>query len=305
MKALILVVLTSIASQISAQDVTQYFHAVHNAIPSDTAFNQTIDNLWAHTVEMQQASGDSILDLKKNYAERLYRYYENHPNELTAEKAALYHFFILNMVDDHAKILSRFPDNRFSDNLWIAVFPIYRRAFLAVNQDDMGLLFANLQGIQSELEEPYIRQFLSRILGLEVGDQAPPIHKLDLDGQAVVLKGRVVLVDFWATWCKPCIAALPKMESLYERFGQRSNFLILGISRDKQEQTLRAYLDQHHLPWRHIFDGLRQEGDIAGQWQINFIPRYLLLDRQGTVRYSSHELDEPILVEMIEALLRR
>ena len=106
-----------------------------------------------------------------------------------------------------------------------------------------------------------------------------------LDGRNVdlqTLRGKVVLVDFWATWCGPCLQQMPVLKRLYAEHHARG-FEIIGVSLDRAENKdkLIAYLAREQLDWPQHFDGRVWEGDLAVRYAINAAPTTLLLDRQG------------------------
>jgi len=116
------------------------------------------------------------------------------------------------------------------------------------------------------------------------------------------LKGKVVLLDFWATWCKPCIAQFPKMRQWLETYGARG-LVIIGVT-DYSSQTrddIVAFLDKHKLPWPVAID---PEKRTQMDYGVSPIPHTVLIDRAGMVRLShvgGKELEQ--VEKRIESLL--
>jgi thiol-disulfide isomerase/thioredoxin len=101
-----------------------------------------------------------------------------------------------------------------------------------------------------------------------------------VDGRTVdfgELRGEVVLLDFWATWCKPCREATPHLERLHRRM-EGKPFAIVGVSADRDREALDAYLAEEGLPWPQIWDGSRQ---VTRAFGVDSWPSYLVIDHEG------------------------
>lgn len=130
---------------------------------------------------------------------------------------------------------------------------------------------------------------------IEIGQPAPEFSMIDFAGTRLRLsdfRGQIVLLYFWATWCRPCLADLPHLLNAYRKFqshedtrAKRSVFNIIGISLDEDRAALQKFLDNHDMPWRQLFDGQGWKMQVAQQYRISSLPRTLLLDGQGVIRY--------------------
>lgn len=110
-------------------------------------------------------------------------------------------------------------------------------------------------------------------------------YTVDLEGKPISLadyRGKVVLIDFWATWCPPCLAEIPNIKAVYEKYHDEG-FEVIGISFDMEEAALRRFVKENELPWRQIFDGKGRESTLKKQYGIGPIPAPFLLDREGKV----------------------
>ena len=121
---------------------------------------------------------------------------------------------------------------------------------------------------------------------LDMLGQPLDLNFKDLAGREVNLKnyaGQVVLLDFWATWCGPCRAALPEMKELYARY-QARGFEILGISLDKDKDVLQKFIAEEKMPWPQYYDGLGWDNKLSKKFEISSIPAVWLVDKKGVLR---------------------
>ena len=126
---------------------------------------------------------------------------------------------------------------------------------------------------------------------------------VDLEGKPISLadyRGKVVLLDFWATWCVPCIAEMPNVRAVYEKYHTKG-FEVIGISFDLDETALHKFIKENQLPWRQIFAGERRRSSVAQKYRIKGIPTQFLIDREGkviSVNARGKALGELVAAEM-------
>ena len=121
--------------------------------------------------------------------------------------------------------------------------------------------------------------------GLTVGAAFPDFKEKDTAGKPLSIanyKGKVVLIDFWATWCGPCVAELPNVLQAYEKH-HAAGFEIIGISLDSDRSKLDKFVKEKNMPWQQFFDGNGWENKLAQQYGVNSIPATYLLDREGKI----------------------
>jgi thiol-disulfide isomerase/thioredoxin len=111
--------------------------------------------------------------------------------------------------------------------------------------------------------------------------------------------GKVVLVDFFATWCLPCLQELPKIRAFREKH-RGARFEVLGVSLDEHPRELEQFLAREELPWPVVRSDVPPSG-VASLCGVTDLPTYVVLDREG--RVVSKELRGPAMFEKIEALL--
>ena len=126
----------------------------------------------------------------------------------------------------------------------------------------------------------------------------------DKDFSTKEYKGKVILIDFWATWCGPCVKELPRVKALYAKYHEKG-LEIVGISCDGEGEKLAAYVKKESIPWIQMWDKKAQTGGdswhpITKKWGILSIPAMFLIDRNGNLRTVEARAN---MEEMIPKLL--
>lgn len=149
-------------------------------------------------------------------------------------------------------------------------------------------------------EIPYLRQIVSGDAPDEMKHAAharlntldPPVGKpvnvqfTAVDGRKVslaALKGKVVLLDFWATWCPPCVREVPNVKAAYDELHPKG-FEIVGISLDEDKDKLLSFTSDHQMAWPQYFDGLHWQNKYAQEFGIESVPSMWLIDKKGILR---------------------
>ena len=114
---------------------------------------------------------------------------------------------------------------------------------------------------------------------LEMSFTASDGRKVDVQK----MKGKVVLVDFWASWCGPCIASLPEVIDLHKKYNSKG-FEIIGINMDKDQHLMEQVVHKFKMPWPQYFDGKGWGTKFALEYNINAIPSVWLVDKKGILR---------------------
>ena len=123
------------------------------------------------------------------------------------------------------------------------------------------------------------------------GGRTPPLVLADLDGKSYDLaahRGKVVLVNFWATWCEPCRDEMPALGRLQKKLDPK-RFVVLAVNADEPESRIRKFLEQTPLGFPTLLDPERKAGKA---WNVRVLPASFVIDRDGRIRYTAiGELD--------------
>ncbi|MBR1539247.1 MAG: TlpA family protein disulfide reductase, partial [Bacteroidales bacterium] len=138
------------------------------------------------------------------------------------------------------------------------------------------------------------------------GALAPDFTLNDPEGKPVTLsslRGQYVIVDFWASWCKPCRAGMPAMKELYKKY-HKKGLEIIGVSDDTSHDAWKQAIAQDQTPWIHVVDEFPIENRPARVgllYGVHYIPSYFLLDKEGKViGKMEHEELEAKLAELLD-----
>ena len=120
---------------------------------------------------------------------------------------------------------------------------------------------------------------------IPVGSDAPDFTQATPEGKAITLsslRGKVVLIDFWASWCKPCRMENPNVKRVYEQYKSKG-FEILGVSLDRDKAAWTGAIAQDGLPWKHVSDLAFWNNAAAQQYGVSSIPYTVLVGKDGKV----------------------
>lgn len=181
-----------------------------------------------------------------------------------------------------SEVATRFPDSRFAP---VATEGRVRTAYESGKAAEAGEILHAWESAHPE-EVAGVRERLGT-LALTVGG-VPPFRATALDGSAVApedLRGKVVVFDFWATWCAPCVDGLPTLRSLADRHGEK--VAVVGISLDDlddlSEEALRSWIEARHVPGRHVFDGRGWDSTLVRSFGVKEIPFSVVVAADGKV----------------------
>ncbi len=135
-----------------------------------------------------------------------------------------------------------------------------------------------------------------------LGKKAPPVAGVTLDAKKLDIKsfkGKVVLIDFWATWCPPCRKEIPHLQEAYKKLHDKG-LEIISINGGEKPETIKEFIkqDKFQMPWNHILE----KGKLSAQYKVQYIPSPFLIDHNGILVSISanNELRGETLINTLE-----
>ena len=120
---------------------------------------------------------------------------------------------------------------------------------------------------------------------LVAGAPFPDFHETDLSGQPLSpanYHGKIVLIDFWATWCGPCVQELPNVLKVYQQYHDKG-FEVIGVSLDEEKDKLTDFIKEKGVAWPQYFDGKGWQNKLAATYGITGVPATYLLGKDGKI----------------------
>jgi thiol-disulfide isomerase/thioredoxin len=130
---------------------------------------------------------------------------------------------------------------------------------------------------------------------------APDFSFTSMEGgeiSSTALQGKVILLDFWATWCPPCRESVPTMVGLHKKFAGKP-FEILGISGDDEEGTVKTFTLKNGMSWTEFLDNY---GAVSGTFDVDSFPTYIVVDKEGVIRYRQSGFGPTIGAELEDTI---
>ncbi len=140
---------------------------------------------------------------------------------------------------------------------------------------------------------------------VKIGDTVPAFELVTLDGKKITsasLRGRTVLLDFWATWCGPCVGEVPNVKAVHEALAKRDDFVLIGISLDQDEGALRGFIRKHKIAWPQVFGDKGGSQKVADDFGVYGIPATFLINPEG--KLQAKDLYGQTMKEQIEKVLQ-
>ena len=193
-----------------------------------------------------------------------------------------------------------------NDNLSLYAMRIYSSINIGNPLEVKSLLSKMGKELQETEEMVEIRKRAEYREKFVKGVRAPDFTQTDTSGNAVTLsslQGKYVLIDFWASWCKPCRAQNPSLLRLYKKY-KDNGFTILGVSLDTKKESWMKAIHDDRLEWLHVSDLKSWKNAVAQQYNISSVPQNYLLDAQGVIigiNLDESDLDQVLEKELVKS----
>lgn len=260
--------------------------------PCADEYNKLYNNLAANK-EIEEATKPY------NEAFRLYNNVSQTPENLEKLKAAGARLDQL-FKKKQEEITALIPTHRKS-------MPVAVMASLyTMSTDDVPKMEAFLKQFDSSIQHCYylkqIQQKIDRLKAIAIGRPAPDFELNDLDGKGVklsALKGKYVLLDFWASWCGPCRKENPTVVKAYNNY-KAKGFTVLGVSLDSSEPAWRKAVKEDGMPWVQVLNDKKVAAERL--YEVKGIPANFLIDPQGKIIATN--LRGPALEQALEKFIK-
>lgn len=116
---------------------------------------------------------------------------------------------------------------------------------------------------------------------------APDFSITTADGEHITLedlRGKVVVLDFWGTWCPPCVESVPALRTLHKKFSKEPSFVLIGVSTDQEEEVWRSFTTKERMIWPQFWD---REHRVVRAFNVRAFPTYIVIDHEGIIRFRS------------------
>jgi thiol-disulfide isomerase/thioredoxin len=190
-----------------------------------------------------------------------------------------------------------------NNDLSLYAMKIYSMTNVANPVEVKSLLSKMGKELQNTEEMIEIRKSAEYNEQFMIGVKAPDFTQTDTSGTAITLsslQGQYVMIDFWASWCKPCRAQNPTLLRLFKKY-KDNGFTILGVSLDGKKEAWTKAIRDDKLEWLHVSDLKSWKNAVAQQYNISSVPQNYLLDSQGVI--IGINLDEQDLEDLLDKQL--
>lgn len=296
-------------AQTAVYEVTEAMNEFHTETPLGSSFRDYFTTDFTYQVYGYQLTypmylqyffdEEEIPEIPENYYDFLEDAVDLSREDLMVGSAASFHStyvqYYLGENEDRIPEDFTYPEMIMwvADNAFEGDLQSYTKAFginFQFNHGDFHTAVENFESFKSSNDWEMLNELLAASYNqaskVAPGVEAPEFTLTDINGEEVSLNdftGKVVYLDFWASWCGPCMREMPYAKELKKRFDGEEDLIFMYVSVDEDEQAWRRTVEQHDIKGVHLnVKGMRH--DVAQSYNVQGVPSFFLIDRDGIIR---------------------
>lgn len=257
----------------------------------DTAYNQHIKRGGTALNEELQLYKDQLLNLKNNQMAVVQQGYFINRSDMTKEERLSWDNkkeTIFNEIEDHVyNYIAKYSQSSLGKQIFIDNTDLLK-------PHKIGELI-KMFGPNSNIVTPDRKAYYIAQAETSPGKRYTDVKGYDIDGKEIAFsdfvgKGNIVLIEYWASWCRPCIAALPELKEFYKK-NKDKDLVVISVSLDHDKEKWLAATKKHNIEWPQLSNLKKWEDPAAMSYGIKGIPQLLLIDKNGIIAERNFDLE--------------
>lgn len=215
-------------------------------------------------------------------------------------------------INEFSNKFSLIPEDKISNKSTFLLFTPKDSIYPRISKIGDTVLVADRKlFLQNKKGDLYIKDLGISLDSSRVGSFSPTLYANSIDNNRIInisslTKDKYVFIDFWGTWCRPCIASIPQLEVLYQQIKNRNDVLLIGIALENKSDIvkLKKIMHDNNMEWLNFWEKqaeLKHVNSIFSKLKIDIFPTYIILDKSGKIVFK--EKGEPNTREAVDYFL--